>query len=75
MYTLINYLLAFWNVAVSNCVHPTNWEYCLPAHEWLIPELIEGYKLWTGETQPYQTEKEYLRKVNPIGDGTALEKR
>jgi len=31
--------------------------------QWLIPEVVEGYKLWTGETHPYQNEKEYLKDL------------
>jgi hypothetical protein len=53
-------LVAFWNVAVMNCIQPVNWEACTPVHEWLVPDLIEGYKLYTGDTHPYQTEKDYL---------------
>ena len=60
MTTLVIHLVAFWNVAVMNCIQPVNWEACAPVHEWLVPDLIEGYKLYTGDTHPYQTEKDYL---------------
>ena len=60
MQTLIIHLVAFWNVVVMNCVQPVNWKYCYRVDEWLIPDLVQGYKLWTGEEQIYQNEKEYL---------------
>ncbi len=43
-----------------NCVQPVNWQYCYRVDQWLVPEVHEGWKLYTGETIPYQNEKEYL---------------
>ena len=60
MQTLIIHLVAFWNVVVMNCIQPVNWKYCYRVDEWLIPDLVQGYKLWTGEEQIYQKEKKYL---------------
>ena len=60
MQTLIIHLVAFWNVVVMNCIQPVNWKYCYRVDEWLIPDLVQGYKIWTGEEQIYQNEKEYL---------------
>jgi len=60
MYTILNYATAFWTVVVMNCIQPVNWEACLPVHEWLLPELHEGWKLYTKEVVPYQKEKDYL---------------
>ena len=60
MQTLLIHLVAFWNVVVMNCIQPVNWKYCYRVDEWLIPDLVQGYKLWTGEEQIYQNEKEYL---------------
>lgn len=60
MQTLIIHLVAFWNVVVMNCIQPVNWQYCYRVDEWLIPDLVQGYKLWTGEEKIYQNEKEYL---------------
>lgn len=60
MQTLIIHLVAFWNVVVMNCIQPVNWKYCYRVDEWLIPDLVQGYKLWTGEEKIYQNEKEYL---------------
>ena len=61
MYTVINYLTAFWSVVIMNCIQPVNWQYCYRVDQWLIPELHEGWKIYTGETVPYQTEKDYLK--------------
>ena len=51
---------AFFYVVVVNCLHPLNWEACMPVHEWLLPELEYAWKLKTGEIVPYQTERDYL---------------
>jgi hypothetical protein len=66
MQTLMIHLIAFWNVVVMNCIQPVNWKYCYRVDEWLIPEVVEGYKLWRGETHIYQNEKDYLNGQNPI---------
>ena len=60
MLTIFNYLTAFWTVVVMNCIQPVNWEACLPVHEWLLPELHEGWKLYTKEVVPYQNERDFL---------------
>jgi hypothetical protein len=62
MLTIFNYLAAFWSVVIMNCIHPVNWEYCYRVDQWLIPELVYGWKLKTGEIQIYQNEKEYLNE-------------
>ena len=64
MYTLWNYICAFWSVVIINCVQPINWKYCLPVHEWLIPELQYAWKLKTKQIVPYQNEKEHLKNIN-----------
>tara|TARA_B100000902_G_scaffold380422_1_gene415826 strand:+ start:542 stop:652 length:111 start_codon:yes stop_codon:yes gene_type:complete len=34
--------------------------------QWLVPEVVEGYKIWSGQTHPYEKEKGYLnRGVEP----------
>lgn len=60
MTTIINYVTAFWSVVIMNCIQPVNWKQCLPVHEWLIPEIIYGWKLKTGEIKIYQNETMYL---------------
>jgi len=62
MLTMINYLTSFWSVVVMNCIQPPNWKYCYRVDEWLVPELVYGWKLKTGEIQIYQNEKEYLNE-------------
>lgn len=62
MLTIVNYLAAFWSVVIMNCIHPVNWEYCYRVDQWLIPEIVYGWKLKTGEIQIYQNEKEYLNE-------------
>ena len=61
MLTVINYLTAFWTVVIMNCIQPVNWKYCYRVDQWLIPEIVHGIKLKTGEIVPYQTEKDYLK--------------
>ena len=56
-----------------NCIQPINWEYCLPVHEWLIPELIEGYKIWSNPSSIYEKERIYLRGISSIGRAPALQ--
>jgi hypothetical protein len=47
-----------------NCIQPVNWQYCYRVDQWLIPDIAEGWKLYTGESIPYQNEKEYLNEFN-----------
>jgi len=47
-----------------NCIQPVNWKYCYRVDQWLIPDLQEGWKHYTGETVPYQTEKDYLKQID-----------
>ena len=61
MKTILIHLVAFWQVAVMNCIQPANWQYCYRVDQWLVPELHEGWKLYTGETVPYQNEKDFLK--------------
>jgi hypothetical protein len=63
MTTVINYVTAFWTVAVMNCIQPVNWQYCYRIDQWLIPEVVYGWKIKTGEIQIYQLEKEYLDSI------------
>jgi len=63
MYTILNYLISFWTVVVMNCIQPVNWKYCYRIDQWLIPDIQEGWKHYTGEIVPYQTEKEYLKSI------------
>jgi len=65
MYTIINYATAFWSVVVMNCVQPQNWQYCLPVHEWLLPEIHQGIQIYFDKQMNflYKSEKDYLEKI------------
>jgi len=60
MLSLWIHLIAFFQVVVANCIQPVNWKYCYRVDQWLVPEVVRGYKLWSGQEQIYQKEKEYL---------------
>jgi hypothetical protein len=64
MLTIINHVSAFWTVVVMNCIQPANWQYCLPVHEWLLPELHVGITMFFDKEKSflYKSEKEYLSK-------------
>ncbi|AIX14981.1 hypothetical protein Syn7803C72_150 [Synechococcus phage ACG-2014d] len=60
MFSLWIHLRAFFTVVVVSCSHPVNWKHCYRVDQWLLPEIVQGYKLWTGEEKPYQIEKDYI---------------
>jgi hypothetical protein len=60
MLTIWIHTAAFFQVVIMNCIHPVNWDACYRVDQWLVPEVIEGYKIWSGKKHPYQTEKDYL---------------
>lgn len=64
MFSFWIHLVAFWNVAVMNCMQPVNWKYCYRVDQWLLPEIQQAWKIKTGEYIPYQDEQIYLDKVN-----------
>ena len=65
MLTIWIHLVAFWNVAVMNCVQPVNWKYCYKINEWLVPELMQGVKIYLDKDGSglYENEKIYLERV------------
>ena len=63
MYTIWIHTVAFFQVVIMNCIHPVNWDACYRVDQWLVPDLIEGYEIWSGSKHPYQTEKDYLNRV------------
>ena len=63
MLSLWIHLRAFFSVVVVSCSHPVNWKHCYRVDQWLLPEIVQGYKLWTGEEKPYQSEKDYINSV------------
>ena len=60
MLSLWIHLVAFFQVVVVNCIQPVNWQYCYRVDQWLLPEIKQGYELWTGQTTPYEKEKDFL---------------
>ena len=64
MLSLWIHLRAFFMVVVLNCVQPVNWKYCYRVDQWLIPDLVEGYEIWTQKKTPYQNEKDYLNSLD-----------
>jgi len=64
MLTLWIHLVAFWQVVVLNCIQPVNWQYCYRVDQWLLPEVQEGYRIWSGQSHPYQNEKDYLNNLS-----------
>ncbi len=64
MLSLWIHLRAFFTVVMVSCAHPVNWKNCYRVDQWLVPEVVQGYKLWTGEETPYQEEKKYINNLN-----------
>ena len=62
MTSIINYTTAFWSVVVMNCVQPVNWQYCLPVHEWLVPDVVMGIEYFLDKDMNflYNDERELL---------------
>ena len=63
MQSLWIYLVAFIQVVVVNCAEPENWQNCYRLDQWLIPDVIEGFQIWTERKIPYQEEKDYLKRA------------
>ena len=67
MYSFWIHLVAFFQVVVINCIQPANWKYCYRVDQWLIPDVVEGYQIWSGQKKIYQNERDYLNSLdNPI---------
>ncbi|AOO05391.1 hypothetical protein W1030709_174 [Synechococcus phage S-RIM2] len=64
MLSLWIHLVAFFQVVVVNCVQPVNWQYCYRVDQWLIPDIVEGYQIWSGQKKIYQNEKDYLNSLD-----------
>jgi len=65
MLTITNHLTAFWSVVVMNRIQPANWQYCMPVHEWLLPEVMVGIQYYLDKDMNflYNTEREYLKNL------------
>ena len=66
MLSLWIHLVAFFQVVVVNCVQPVNWQYCYCVDQWLIPDIVEGYQIWSGQKKIYQNEKDYLNSLDDV---------
>ena len=59
---ILLYLQATWSTLVVPCVtNPENWNQCFTKFdEWLIPELVRGYEIWSGQELPYSDEADMM---------------
>lgn len=64
MLSLWIHIRAFFAVVVVGCSQPVNWAQCVRVDQWLLPEVVQGYKLWTGQEKIYEKEKEYLNSLD-----------
>lgn len=64
MFSLWIHVRAFFTVVVVSCSHPANWAQCVRVDQWLLPDIVQGYKLWTGKETPYQEEQKYINNLN-----------
>lgn len=65
MISIVNHVTAFWSVVVMNCIQPVNWQYCLPVHEWLVPEVMIGIEYFLDKDMNflYSNERELLDRL------------
>jgi len=63
-----SYITAFFQTVVISCMHPLNWEACLPVHEWLIPAAHDYIEFRSKE--PYASEKRSLEQFRLDGRQT-----
>ena len=65
MLSIANHLTAFWSVVVINCIQPVNWQYCLPVHQWLVPDVMMGIEYFLDKDMNflYSDEREQLDRL------------
>ena len=68
MLSLWIHLRAFFAVVVVGCTQPVNWQYCYRVDQWLWPEVVQGYKLWTGQEKIYEKEEQYLNSLEDLSE-------
>jgi hypothetical protein len=61
------YITAFFQTVVISCMHPLNWEACLPVHQWLIPATHDFMRYQEGI---YASEKRSLQHFRLDGSQT-----
>ena len=62
------YISAFWTTVVMSCMHPLNWEACLPVQDWLFPAIGDLIQLKTEGI--YASEKRALEQFRLDGRQT-----
>ncbi|AOO15228.1 hypothetical protein RW291109_170 [Cyanophage S-RIM12_RW_29_1109] len=68
MLSLWIHIRAFFAVVVVGCMQPTNWAQCVRVDQWLLPEVVQGYKLWTGQEKIYEKEEQYLNSLEDLSE-------
>ncbi len=58
------YISAFWTTVVMSCMHPLNWEACLPVQDWLFPAIGDYIRFKEGI---YASEKRVLEQFRLDG--------
>ena len=64
----VSNISAFFYTVVVSCMHPLNWEACLPVNQWLIPAAHDYIDLRSQE--PYASEKRVLEQFRLDGGRT-----
>jgi len=63
-----SYISGFFYTVVVSCMHPLNWEACLPVHEWLFPAIGDLIQVKTEGI--YASEKRALEQFRLDGSQT-----
>jgi len=61
----VSNISAFFYTVVLSCMHPLNWEACLPVQDWLFPAIGDYIRFKTEE--PYASEKRALEQFRLDG--------
>ncbi len=64
----VSNISAFFYTVVVSCMHPLNWEACLPVQDWLLPAIGDYIRFKTEE--PYASEKRSLQQFRLDGRQT-----
>jgi len=59
------YITAFFHTVVISCMHPLNWEACLPVQDWLFPAI--GDLIQLKKEGIYASEKRALEQFRLDG--------
>ena len=59
----VSNISAFFYTVVVSCMHPLNWEACLPVQDWLFPAIGDYIRL----EEPYASEKRALEQFRLDG--------